>query len=629
MKNICALLIVSLAAILSAPVSSPAQSGQIQTRKGRIPAHAPVRGPILKTAPEREPERDIDHPRLDPPIDPTARPADIRPTNPETVVRGIAGGPAQIAPQQPSGVRAPDTLTFFRNTQLSSGPMVGGKTLGGTIPIEPSGAINGRTLFFTTNNYGAVSGDGGKTFTYIDPAAFFPSVNGGFNGDQVIYYERTRGLMFWFLQYNTDNNTNTQRLAVAQGQANLLNNTWGYYDFTPADYGFRTPPAGASGFWLDFPDLSVSDNFLYITTNVFPRVLPNGTNPCAGTCPTQPCPAACRGVCTSVCTATGSVISRIALNELAQGRGINFTYASDTTSGFRCTHGAHATMYWGAHRTTGQIRIYRWAENSATVFFDDINHSAYNTGTQTAASPDGNNFAAISDSRILGAYVANGVLGFMWNAAQGGGFPYPHVQWLRFNENNRSLLTQWQIYNNNHAFLYPSVHPNDRGHLGGTMAWGGGIYYPSALAWIADDFDQGAIPFDNLTFATGNAGPNYNRWGDYFSTRVNVPYGNTWLGTGFVVNGAGGVTPDPRYVWFGRERDTPPATNAIYVNLTNSSAYEDGTTLHPYNTVNKGHFAAQPGDTIIIRTGNYPESVRFSTASSVRTDGGPVIIGRP
>jgi hypothetical protein len=179
------------------------------------------------------------------------------------------------------------------------------------------------------------------------------------------------------------------------------------------------------------------------------------------------------------------------------------------------------------------------------------------------------------------------------------------------------------------------------------MAWGGGNQFPNALAWIADDFNGGTItPLENVTFASGNAGPCdpafdpipanmaldcYNRWGDYFATRVHSPYGNTWIGTGFVLNGANGVTRDPHYVWFGRERDVPPATNVIFVSLFNNTGYEDGTFAHPYNTVAEGNFAAMPGDTILVVSGNYNEQVVLNRPSRIQRLGstGTVTIGRP
>lgn len=635
MRRIFGTLTLSFGVTLLAAASSLAQSGQAESRQGTVRGHL-MRVSLSKTPPELVPQREprvIEHPRIETPVDPSVRPEDIRPTNPETVLKIIPKALSETPVPKQEAARAPGTLTFFRNTGLASAPVVGGATLNRFVPIEPSGAANGRVVFYTTNSYAAFSGDGGQTFTYLNPFDIFPqdgtndAINGGFGGDQVVYYERTRGLMFWLLQYNPDNTTNMQRLVVFRNQADLLNFNWpsiAIYDFTPATYGFTTPPAGASGFWLDFPDLAVSDNFLYLTTNVFQRT------------PTCPAPAGT----TSSCTFAGAVIARIPLNQLAAAApNLGFNFYTDTTGSYRCTHGARGTMYWGSHLTTTRIRIYRWDENSNQVAWDDVNHTAYNTGTMTATSPDGSNFAARADDKILGAWVANGVIGFMWNAAQGGGFAFPHVQVLRLNEADRRLLTQGQIWNGDHAWLYPSVHPNDRGDLGGTIASGGGSFYPDAAAWIADDFNGGTItPLESLAFATGNAGPCdpnfapagggcYNRWGDYFSTRVSVPYGNTWVGTGFVLNGTNGVTRDPRYVWFGRERDTPPPTNTIIVNSGNLSGYEDGSFLHPYNTVTEGHFAAMPGDTILIRAGSYPETLTLRTRTTIRSEGGTATIG--
>lgn len=653
-------VVVIFSTVPLAPPSSHAQSkigqvvalGQAQSRQFTVPVQRMIQSSGRKTPPDQPPKRDDDEVenelRIEPPVDPSVRPEDIRPTNPETVVKANPGNsPKSGAPL------APDTFTFYRNTPLASAPVVGGVTLSFYSPVEPSAAVNGRVFAYTTNNYLAISGDQGLTFTYFNPFDNFPAdgvndpIDGGFGGDQYLYYERTRGLLLWLIQYTAGNNSNRHRLCVARSQADALNNSWLIYDFTPATYGFNTPPAGASGFWFDFPDLAVSNNFLYLTTNVFTRVLPNPNNPCAGTCggPPVPCPGpgTCPGGCTNTCSTVGAVIARIPLNALAQGVGFSGDVYTDTNFSYRCTQGARGTMYWAAHNSTSQIRIYRWPESTTSIDSDNVNHAAYNIpatctspntppgcGQMNAVSPDGRNFAGKEDSRILGAYVANGVIGFMWDAAEGGGFPFPQVQWLRFNESNRNLITQWQIFNNAHAFLYPSVHPNDRGHLGGTMAWGGGIFFPNALAWIADDFNQAAaVPFDNLSIAQGLAGPADNRWGDYFATRVNVPYGNTWVGSAFVQNTAPGTAKEPHFVWFGRERDKPPTTNTIYVNKGNTTGYEDGSSAHPYNTVAEGNFACSTGDTLIIHAGNYNETGSFKRAATVRNEGGLVKIGAP
>jgi len=339
------------------------------------------------------------------------------------------------------------------------------------------------------------------------------------------------------------------------------------------------------------------------------------------------------------------------LAQLAQRtNNIDFTFFTDPThSTFRLTHGAHGTMYWGSHNSNTQIRIYHWDENSNDIHWDDVNHAAYNApgkGNHTAICSDGINFLANDDDRILAAWVAKGVIGFMWDAAQGGGFARPYVMVARFNQNDRSLAGQGQITNQNIAFSYPSVHPNDRGDLGGTIAFGcgGNSGSPGLSAWIADDFNNGTItPLETLTVAVGNRAE--VRWGDYFAARVHSPFGNTWVGTGFVLNNppppadptkpappAASGPRDHRLVWFGREQDTPPPLSIIYVDRNNTSGVEDGTALHPYSTVAKGISAAAPGDTIIIRSGNYNAKVTFGNANkalTVKSENGAAIIGRP
>lgn len=46
----------------------------------------------------------------------------------------------------------------------------------------------------------------------------------------------------------------------------------------------------------------------------------------------------------------------------------------------------------------------------------------------------------------------------------------------------------------------------------------------------------------------------------------------------------------------------------ICVNINNTSGTEDGTSLHPFNTIEEGISGSKTGDTIFIKTGNYSPS---------------------
>ena len=262
----CGLLCIG-AVFLTRTASRPARA---QTRLGQVVnsitaeaqvltvpvSRMPSRPAQQKTPPDQPPRKTPKRPedviRLDPPIDPSVRPEDIRPMNAPTEAKITAQPPGEKQEGKKNVPQAPGTFTLFRNTGLASAPVVGGVALNSFIPIEPSAATNGRVVFYTTNSYAAISGDGGQTFSYLNPFDFFPAdgtndpINGGFGGDQYVYYERTRGLLCWLIQYNPDNTTNRYRLVLARSQADALNNNWYFYDFTPATFGLVTP-AGAQG----------------------------------------------------------------------------------------------------------------------------------------------------------------------------------------------------------------------------------------------------------------------------------------------------------------------------------------------------------------------------------------------
>src|SRR5216684_2513034 len=137
---------------------------------------------------------------------------------------------------QPVGRRATtDDLTLVTNTELT-GP--GQKQLASSVG-EPSVSAANAVVMYTGNWYAARSVDGGQTFQYIDP-------------------------FVWLLQYGPKSGPeadNIQRLAFAQS-ADVATGHWTLFDIT-------TSSLGVAGQFMDFPDLAVGTNYLYVTTNLF------------------------------------------------------------------------------------------------------------------------------------------------------------------------------------------------------------------------------------------------------------------------------------------------------------------------------------------------------------------------
>ncbi len=560
------------------------------------------------------------------PLDPRIDAAVFAPADPAVSLRFV--------PADPLAKLAPTDFAAYRITTLGRAEM---GNRGGFVN-EPTFGVAGRTVFWAGNFYATLSHNYGQTFTYRSASDNFPPdgvtdlvLDSPLCCDQVVYYERTRGAYFWLLLYHVNcitQDANVQRIAVAASPQAMLANQWVTYDFSPASFGYP-----AHGYWMDFPYLCVSDNYLYHITKLLTWVDPADDPDCH-----VPLPGAIdQGPPKDSVPPTRTLVARYPLTEMARGQGFSYSwFVAEDVHGMRGTHGATSSMYFGAHRTTGTMRLYRWQEASGALDYVDRDHNGFLYGapgtadSMRAPGPDGLDWARWSDNWIWAAWDASGTLGFMVPSRQGGSYPYPHLQIMRFRESDRVFLGQNAMWSTDFGILYPSVHPNDRGHVAGTVAFGGGAVHPSAAAWISDDVNGNS--FAGLTlyvFASGDAGPIGARWGDYLTTVRNVPYGNTWGGSGIFMQG-GTSDADARvaYVWFGRERDRPPDHHVVYVDRANVSGYEDGSALHPFNTVVEGHFACVAGDTLVIRGGGYPEDVELSTAITVRNEGGTATVGQ-
>mgnify|MGYP002623631644 FL=1 len=442
----------------------------------------------------------------------------------------------------PKGAPSPDAFQIWGKTSAASlqqacdMPAPSGECAQASVtPESPSLGIHRDIAFLAGNIYAGFSADGGVSWTPLnaydnfpaDGVVDVPTGGGSIAGNQVVLYDASHDLTFWLLQYGVDGNgTNIHRLAVAHGRNGVLSNTWDVHDFSPVDFG-----KPADQFRLDFPDLQLSDNFLYYTS----LIVPAGGS-----------------------IASESVIVRIPLDELAAANVVTIEHQLGLP-GLRCVSGAGDVMYFAGHLDNATVRIYRWSESEANPLSDDVTHPAFTAAPMSAIGPDGRNMAGGADNRILAAYRAKGELGFLWNCAQHDAFPFPHVEVSIYRESDRQYLRTETVWSNQFAMMYPSIHVNGRGDLGGTMVFGGGAHHPGVLAFIADDFNGRSLsPLENVVIEQGVSGPANDRWGNVFAARGNFIAPNSWNGTGYVMTGPQNDHAKPLSIWWGRERDRPP-----------------------------------------------------------------------
>lgn len=405
-------------------------------------------------------------------------------------------------------------------------PLTDAETSNVTSTVNEPSVATGQNdeVLITANWFAAFSTDGGATFDYRNPSNTFPaSPQGGFCCDQVALYEADNDVMFWFLQYINNTSQNTVRLAVAQG-ADIAAEQWQFYDFTPLGVG------NWNNEWFDYPDLAVSDDFLYITTNAFSTTGTGGF--------------------------TRAVIIRIPLSELAGYQALNFDVWDTTQNGsLRLTQGATDTMYFASHVSAQTLRVFSWPENANTITSNDI---AVTPWPRTGARPG---WTARSDSRITAAWMSGNQIGFGWTASEGVGFPHPHARFAIIDRTTMTRDAEPHLWNQNFPYAYPAAAPNADGRVAIGVHFGDDPSHAVGVLGTATD----PLAWDLVTTATGTDSPASNRWGDYTSVRVHGADPLSWVATGFTLDG-GTARQDivTRYLEFS-ENGVPPTQVTVQV----------------------------------------------------------------
>lgn len=380
---------------------------------------------------------------------------------------------------------------------------------------EPTAAANNQQLMMTGNWFASTSTDAGAHWTYVDPFTRFPASAGGFCCDQVVQYNPRHRIWIWLLQYrSTAANENIFRLAVCRDTAF---GSWYYWDFAP-----RNLNAAWTGVWFDYPDMAFTNDNLFVTFNVF-----------SGSGSSAPWVRA--------------VVFRFPLATLAAGTSLGYYWLTTTANGsLRLTRGAGTTMYFGSHNTLGQIRVFQWPDSGTSISSTNVNVRTWNQGAYSAPGPGGVNWLARADGRIMGAWVAAGVIGFMWSANRDANHSLPFIRVVRLNEGSKALIDEPDIWSNQSAWAYPAAAPNASGQVGLSAFYGGGTRHPSHVVGV-----RTATAWDAVITRASTHGPAEFTWGDYLSCLAHYGTGMNWVASGYTLQGGTDRRNiEPRYVEF-------------------------------------------------------------------------------
>jgi hypothetical protein len=460
--------------------------------------------------------------------------------------------------------------------------------------LEPAVASNGRSILYTGNYFVRSSADAGTSWSSdIDYNQQFyharaPSGTSNNAGDNDVVYSQRIQKFIWYRQ-GGDGRFN---LAISP---DLTPGSWRYINVEannfrselsldtvlrnnglPAPRGTCTDESTREcniNFWWDFPQLAVTERYLYISTDVMLGCGRDGlTNPmCA---PGQN-------------AFYGSLVLRASLDDLNRNI-VDQRYFQqsqhhyyDRSYAFQAlAQGARETMYWGTIVAPNQLKICSWVENeSAFPLCVNRNIPAYNTdGIACPGKNDNRNWCASNrPDTLLAGWAYAGKVGFLWNVAADPvgtatrNYPYPWIKAAVFSTTNDlnylpDESARYSLASNTEWIQLAFTSVNQRGM--GLMAWYGDFASPPGLLLaISDEYSPNGWqtfrwlrPVYDVSIGTsGTPPPSTNiRLGDYLRVRPYAGSSNLWEASGFYVTGDA-VNPivETFYVIFGRAADEP------------------------------------------------------------------------
>ncbi|MBX9785140.1 MAG: hypothetical protein K2X48_17775 [Chitinophagaceae bacterium] len=365
---------------------------------------------------------------------------------------------------------------------------------GGGVNITPdvNAAANRGVVLYSYNSSVRLSTDSGRTFTTINPTTIFPSgpvtdaagnnISNGFCCDQIIQYVPSIDRFIWFMQFcgngaNCLLGRNIIRVASAS-TADIISSgatAWTYWDITSTQVGAT---AGA----LDYPDVSVGDNWIYISSDA---------------------------------VNTGLIVMRLPLREIQLGTGFTFWFTQATDGGN--AYGGHVSqntgneVYWAGHVSISKMRLFSWRESETVYYWRDRDINSW-TQAYSSNTPSGVNWLAFGfpGNAVLGVTRRNNEVWYAWNAGAGGGFTNAQIQVVKVRNTDYSVIEQMQIWNNDYAFAYPCFATNTDNEVGISLGWGGRTTEAHHAAGFMGDF---IVYYPRLSTSS------VNRYGDYVSIR--------------------------------------------------------------------------------------------------------------
>ena len=413
-------------------------------------------------------------------------------------------------------------IVFPTYTPLSSPKNPG---LFNPYPPDMSGADEeGGVVLFTGNSYLCASKNKGGSFVDLDSTTFLPKLPKRTDDQVMIFVPRIQRFA-WMMQHGQSPGTNDGNVRLAVAKASDLKTSftksWKVYDFTSSDFGFP-------GIATDRQDLSFTEKYLYLTTNIVGK---------------------------------GRIVIRIPLDELSKGGTISWQYTKPLDGLFQFSdlsqqNGVNTYMAGIVDGST--LRVFSCTDGNNSYQTKDLPLGSFpraSDGNLVSKDPNGVDWLTKGVANVS-AVLSNGDdLWIAWDASASKAgdkpfYPNAHIRLARVRVSTWKVLSEAQVWNPDYAFAYGALAINGAGDVGYGVGVGGTNDFPMSCFGILGDF---VVYYPDNSEATAGA-PNDARWGDYITVRPSQTTPGKFSAFGYFTKkkSGGGVFQTPYYLLFGR-----------------------------------------------------------------------------
>jgi hypothetical protein len=389
-------------------------------------------------------------------------------------------------------------------------------------PPDMSGADAGQVALFTGNTYLGASKNSGGSFADLDSTTFLAKLPGRAVDQVMIYVPRIESFA-WMMQHGQSAGTNDGniRLAVAPVKKLMTSFTtaWTSFDFTSSDFGFP-------GVATDRQDLSFTEKYLYLTTNMVGK---------------------------------GRIVIRIPLSDLAKGNA-SWQYTKPLDSLFQFSdlsqqNGINA--YMAGIKDGSTLKVFSCTDSNDSYQTRDLPVGSFPTASDLVSKdPNGVDWLTRGVANVSAVLSHGDDLWIAWDAAASNAgdkpfYPNAHIRIARAQVSTWKVVSEAQVWNPDYAFAYGTLAMDTNNNLGYGVGVGGQHDFPMSCFGILGDF---VVYYQDNSDATALDSPTEARWGDYITARPSVTAPGKFAGFGYFTKkkAGGNVFQTPYYLIFGR-----------------------------------------------------------------------------